>query len=56
MIKQSLNELRGKLDTMRKDKDAVESGMVEFESKYEWLIIINLAMKAITSQHLKQGQ
>ena len=35
MIKSSLNELRSKLDTMRKEKEAVENGIVDFESKYE---------------------
>ncbi len=33
MIKKSLQDLRSKLDIMRKDKDAVESGISDFEAK-----------------------
>ena len=33
MIKQSLAELRGKLDRMRRDKDAVNLGIHSYESK-----------------------
>ena len=39
MIKQSLAELRGKLDRMRRDKDAVNVGINSYESKsYHWRI------------------
>jgi hypothetical protein len=31
MIKKSLQELRSKLDGMRKDKEALENGISEFE-------------------------
>lgn len=34
MIKRSLQDLRQKLDSMKKDKEAVESGINEYESKY----------------------
>ena len=33
MIKRSLQDLRSKLDVMRKDKEAVESGINEYENK-----------------------
>ena len=34
MIKQSLAQLRQKLDTMKRDKEAVEVGIQGYESKY----------------------
>lgn len=33
MIKKSLHDLRQKLDVMRKDKEAVENGILEYETK-----------------------
>ena len=33
MIKKSLQDLRSKLDVMRKDKEAVENGINDFEHK-----------------------
>lgn len=39
MIKKSLHDLRQKLDVMRKDKEAVENGILEYETKnnYNWI-------------------
>ena len=34
MIKQSLAQLRNKLDSMKRDKEAVEMGIQGYESKY----------------------
>ena len=34
MIKQSLAQLRNKLDNMKRDKEAVEIGIQGYESKY----------------------
>lgn len=34
MIKQSLAQLRNKLDSMKRDKQAVEIGIQGYESKY----------------------
>lgn len=34
MIKKSLQDLRSRLEHVRKDKDAVESGISDFESKF----------------------
>ena len=34
MIKQSLQSLRSKLDVMRKDKEAVELGISDFEARH----------------------
>jgi len=34
MIKKSLQDLRSRLDHVRKDKEAVETGIDQFESKY----------------------
>jgi len=34
MIKNSLQELRSKLETMKRNKEAVESGIHAYESKY----------------------
>jgi hypothetical protein len=33
MIKQSLQDLRAKLDNMKKNKEAVENGINDFETK-----------------------
>lgn len=34
MIKKSLQELRAKLDVLKKDKEAVESGVSDYEYKH----------------------
>ena len=43
MIKKSLQDLRQKLDVMRRDKEAVEAGINEYETKisHHWKTLTN---------------